>query len=101
MGLVGGVPLFVLCRLPRRFKLYQPLAFRSYHLSGSNGDPGAVVTPTLADRGAWDLTTSFPEAGYFAVVSVRSSLIMQYVLCICRLSYLHLLIRVHISSIVV
>jgi len=37
--------------------------------SGTYGDPGAAVTPTLADRGTWDLTASFPGAGYYAGVS--------------------------------
>jgi len=37
--------------------------------SGTYGDPGAVVTPTLANQGTWNLTTSFPGAGYYAAVS--------------------------------
>ena len=34
--------------------------------SGTYGDPGAAVTPTLANKGSWDLTTSFPGAGYYS-----------------------------------
>jgi hypothetical protein len=33
------------------------------------GDSAAPTTPTLPDQGAWDLTTSFPGAGYYAGIS--------------------------------
>jgi hypothetical protein len=33
------------------------------------GDPGSSQTPSLTSRGTWNLTTSFPGAGYYAGVS--------------------------------
>ncbi len=33
------------------------------------GDPGAQLTPSLANRGTWDLTSSFPGGGYYMGVS--------------------------------
>ena len=33
------------------------------------GDPGAQLTPSLTSQGTWNLTTSFPGAGYYAAVS--------------------------------
>jgi hypothetical protein len=46
-----------------------PLASNVLSGSGTYGDPGALMTPALADRGTWNLTTSFPGAGYYAGVS--------------------------------
>ncbi|MEI6832484.1 MAG: hypothetical protein WCL28_00715 [bacterium] len=37
--------------------------------SGTYGDPGAAVTPSLANKGSWDLTATFPGAGYYSGVS--------------------------------
>jgi hypothetical protein len=37
--------------------------------SGLYGDPGSQVTPTMIDKGTWDLTTGFPGAGYYGAVS--------------------------------
>jgi hypothetical protein len=33
------------------------------------GEPGAQLTPSLTSRGTWNLTSSFPGAGYYAGVS--------------------------------
>ncbi len=30
------------------------------------GDPGAAVTPLLANKGSWDLATAFPGVGYYS-----------------------------------
>jgi hypothetical protein len=37
-------------------------------LSGSDtyGDPGAAVTPSLTNRGSWDMATTFPGVGYYS-----------------------------------
>ncbi|MEI6834004.1 MAG: hypothetical protein WCL28_08410, partial [bacterium] len=34
--------------------------------TGTYGDPNALMTPALADRGTWNLTNSFPGAGYYS-----------------------------------
>ena len=34
--------------------------------TGTYGDPGAQLTPSLANKGSWDLATSFPGAGYYS-----------------------------------
>jgi hypothetical protein len=33
------------------------------------GDPGAQLTPSLANRGVWDLETAFPGQGYYSNVN--------------------------------
>jgi hypothetical protein len=33
------------------------------------GDPGAQLTPSLANRGVWDLETAFPGQGYYSNVT--------------------------------
>jgi hypothetical protein len=34
--------------------------------SGTYGDPGAAVTPSLTNRGSWDMATTFPGVGYYS-----------------------------------
>jgi hypothetical protein len=46
-----------------------PLATSVLSGSGTYGDPGAAVTPSLANKGSWDLTATFPGAGYYSGVS--------------------------------
>lgn len=37
--------------------------------SPNYGDPGSSVLPSLVNQGTWNLTTSFPGAGYYSAVS--------------------------------
>jgi hypothetical protein len=37
--------------------------------SGTYGDPGDAVTPTLANIGSWDLVDTFPGAGYYSGIT--------------------------------
>jgi hypothetical protein len=37
--------------------------------SASYGNPASLTTPTLTDRGVWDLRTSFAGAGYYSSVT--------------------------------
>jgi len=46
-----------------------PLAENVLAGSPNYGDPGAPITPALMNRGTWNLTTSFPGAGYYSAVS--------------------------------
>ena len=46
-----------------------PLAENVLAGTPNYGDPGAPITPALMNRGTWNLTTSFPGAGYYSAVS--------------------------------
>jgi hypothetical protein len=48
--------------------LTYPAAGNVLSTAPAYGDPGAQLTPSLANRGVWDLETAFPGQGYYSNV---------------------------------